>query len=230
MRNLKLYDILRFDHFRGFTAYWQIPATLKTAKNGRWIRSPTRRFFKALKSAFPKLPFVAENLGFISERVQENLRLLGVPGMSVLLFGFDGSNENSNAPVNYIENSVVYTGTHDTNTARGWFVEDATEEQKAHFFKLVGKEVSEMEVSWVFIKLALASKSNLCIIPLQDLLVLGSEARMNHPGKREGNWDWRVRIEQLKSEGFMRLDILTGDSGRSVKSSKVKLKKNQLRC
>lgn len=212
--NLEQCDVLRFDHFRGFTAYWQIPASSTTARNGRWIRSPAKSFFDILKKTFSNLPFVAEDLGLISDRVRENLRFLGVPGMRVLLFAFDCSRDNPNFPVNHQKNSVVYTGTHDTNTARGWFAEEATDEQKERFFSYVGRHVPEVQVSWEFIKLALASKSNLCIIPLQDLLSFGSGARMNHPAKQGGNWEWRVDGEQLNNECFGEFGRLTLEAGR----------------
>lgn len=208
-RNLSLCDILRFDHFRGFTAYWQIPASSRMARNGRWIRSPTKSFFRALKTTFVDVPFLAEDLGLITDRVRENLAFLGIPGMRVLLFAFDGSKDNPNLPVNHIVKSVVYTGTHDTNTVKGWFDDEATFEVKTDFFKYLGKQVLETKVSHEFIELALASKSNLSIIPLQDLLSLGSEARMNYPGKQSGNWEWRVKKQHLKSEDFEELRRLT---------------------
>jgi 4-alpha-glucanotransferase len=215
-RNLALCDDLRFDHFRGFTAYWQIPAEEKTAKNGVWIRVPSKSFFDALKSIFSNLPFIAEDLGLITASVRRNLKSLGIPGMRVLLFGFGRSKSNPNFPVNHTKNSVAYTGTHDTNTAAGWFRDEASSKEKEQFFRCTGKQVPENEVSHEFIKLALASKSNLSIIPLQDLLSLGAEARMNLPGKQEGNWEWRIKSEQLQNECFEELGRLTEAAGRNL--------------
>ena len=134
--------------------------------------------------------------------------------MRVLLFAFDDAKDNPNLPANHTENSVVYTGTHDTNTAKGWFNEEASDEEKAQFFKCIGKQVPETQVSREFIKLALASKSNLSVIPLQDLLSLGSDARMNYPGKQSGNWEWRLKSEQLENRCFEELAGLTEDSDR----------------
>ena len=212
--NLKLCDILRFDHFRGFTAYWQIPASFKTAKKGRWIRSPSKSFFKTLKWFFPNLPFVAEDLGLITSNVRENLSLLGIPGMKVLVFAFNGSLDNPNLPMNHTKNSVVYTGTHDTNTIKGWFIDEATCKEKELLFKCIGKKVSKNQVCREFIKLALSSNANLSIIPLQDLLSLGSEARMNHPAKPSLNWEWRLKSEQLTNKNFEEFKTLTEASGR----------------
>jgi 4-alpha-glucanotransferase len=213
--NLKLCDTLRFDHFRGFTAYWQIPSSHKTAKNGRWIRSPSKSFFAALKSFFPNLPFVAEDLGLITRNVRENLALLGIPGMRILVFAFNGSLDNPDLPMNHIENSVVYTGTHDTNTVKGWFIDEATCEGKEQFFKCVGRKVSEDQISREFIKLALSSRARLSIIPMQDLLNLGSEARMNNPAESSHNWDWRLQSGQLMDKNFEEFKTLTEVSRRS---------------
>jgi 4-alpha-glucanotransferase len=162
------------------------------------------------------LPFVAEDLGLITDRVRRNLNALGIPGMRVLLFGFGGKEDNPNSPESHTENSVVYTGTHDTNTVKGWFRDEASNKEKEQLFRCLGKQVPENEVSREFIKLALASKSNLSIIPLQDLLSLGAEARMNLPGKQVGNWVWRVKSGQLQSECFEELGRLTEAAGRNL--------------
>jgi 4-alpha-glucanotransferase len=212
--NLKFCEVLRFDHFRGFTATWQIPASNKTAKKGRWIRSPSKSFFTVLKSFFPNLPFVAEDLGLITQNVVDNLASLGIPGMRVLIFAFNGESDNPNSPENHPENSVVYTGTHDTNTVKGWFLEEASYLEKNQFFKSIGKKVLQNQISYEFIKLALSSKAKLAIIPLQDLFSLGSEARMNYPAKSYCNWEWRVKSEQLKKKNFEKIKVLTISSGR----------------
>ncbi|XES76815.1 MAG: 4-alpha-glucanotransferase [Candidatus Bathyarchaeia archaeon] len=198
--NLKFCDVLRFDHFRGFVAYWQVPAHAKTAKTGRWIRAPTKTFFNKVKEHFPTLPFIAEDLGYITKPVHKVISWLGLPGMRVLLFAFGGSAANPHRPENHVSNAVVYTGTHDTNTVRGWFTQEADAKAKRKVFAEVGREVSETQVSFEFVKMALSSKARLSIVPLQDVLGLGSEARMNFPARQSGNWLWRVTAEQLASE------------------------------
>lgn len=207
-------DFMRLDHFRGFTSYWQVPANSKTAKKGRWIRVPSKSFFDTLKRYFPSLPYIAENLGLITEGVEKNLKCLGIPGMRVLIFAFGSSADNPNLPANYIENCVVYTGTHDTNTVKGWFTEEATPKEARQVFKCSGRKVSETQVNGEFIRLALESKANLSIIPLQDVLGLGSEARMNHPASQLHNWEWRVNSEQLSGKCFEKLSEMTKNSGR----------------
>jgi len=214
-RNLELCDIMRLDHFRGFTAYWQIPASSKTAKEGVWIRVPSKSFFGNLRGFFPSMPLIAEDLGLITNNVKDNLKRLGIPGMRVLLFAFNGSEDNPNLPANHTKNSVAYTGTHDTNTVKGWFDEEATPEETKRVFKCVGRQVSKRQINLEFIKLVMASKSNLSIIPVQDVLDLGSEARMNHPARRFHNWEWRVKSEQLSSKSFEKLSEMTESSGRS---------------
>ena len=198
--NLKLYDRLRLDHFRGFVAYWQVPASAKTAKKGKWVKGPSEDFFKALTAAFPSLPFIAEDLGDIDEPVREGIKSLGIPGMRVLLFGFDCDPENPHAPKNHVKNSVVFTGTHDTNTVKGWFKDESSSKQRKNVFKLVGRKVSAKQVSFEVVKLALSSVADLGIVPLQDILGLGSKARMNNPGQPMRNWKWRVTSRQLTSE------------------------------
>jgi 4-alpha-glucanotransferase len=212
--NLKMCDIMRLDHFRGFTAYWQIPASCKTAKEGRWIRAPSKGFFDTLRGFFSSMPFIGEDLGLITNNVRNSVERLGIPGMRVLIFAFGGSENNPNLPTNYPENSVAYTGTHDTNTVKGWFVEEATPEETEQVFKCVGKHVSKNEISREFIRLALESKANLNIIPVQDVLDLGSEARMNYPSRRFHNWEWRVKSEQFSSKSFEELAKMTKNIGR----------------
>ncbi len=213
--NLKLYDRLRLDHFRGFVAYWQVPAASKTANTGKWVKTPSQAFFVALKQAFPQLPFIAEDLGDIDEPVRQAIMRLGIPGMKVLLFGLGSAKNNPNNPKNHIENSVVYTGTHDTNTARGWFVSEAKAKEKKNLFKLLGKKISAKDVSVELVKIALSSVANLSIVPLQDVLGLGTKARMNNPGCLEGNWEWRAMPKQVKSEMLSKLGEVTVDYKRA---------------
>jgi 4-alpha-glucanotransferase len=213
--NLTLYDKLRLDHFRGFVAYWQVPASAKTAKTGQWIDTPSDAFFDALKTAFPSLPFIAEDLGYIDAPVKQAITRLDIPGMRVLLFAFDGSVDNPHLPKNHPQNCVVYTGTHDTNTARGWFETEATTKDKRNLSKLAGQVVTAKNVSSVLAKLALSSAANLSIIPMQDVLGLGSEARMNYPGKSTGNWVWRLTSKQLTSDVLATLSAQTVEAQRT---------------
>lgn len=212
--NLKFYDKLRLDHFRGFVAYWQIPADDGTAKNGKWIRSEPQAFFEAIRKEFPQLPFVAEDLGSIDDEVKQAIAGLGIPGMRVMLFAFDGTDDNPNILNRHPENAVVYSGTHDTNTVKGWFMDEATEEKKIELFKEIGRKVSVDEVSLEVVRLAMSSKANLSIIPIQDALSLGSEARMNSPGQSRPSWEWRVTSQQLANEILGRLRDFTVEYNR----------------
>lgn len=214
--NLRRYDKLRMDHFRGFVAFWQVSASAKTAKNGRWVKTPSEAFFVKVKSAFPSLPFIAEDLGDIDEPVREAIKQLGIPGMRVLLFAFDGAKDNPNLPKNHIVNAVAYTGTHDTNTVRGWFINEATAKERQNLFRLIGRKVSAQEVSFELVKLALASVADLSIVPLQDVLGLGAEARMNNPSQPVGNWEWRATKEQLQRENFTQIKAITERHSKQV--------------
>ncbi|MEM1524960.1 MAG: 4-alpha-glucanotransferase [Nitrososphaerales archaeon] len=212
--NLKLFDLLRLDHFRGFLAYWEVPAYCDTAEKGKWIKTPSEEFFSKLIKQFPNLPFIAEDLGFITLDVEEAISKLGIPNMKVLLFAFSNSN-SSHLPHNHSKNSVVFTSTHDTNTVKGWFLNEATQEEKDRLFKYVGKKLSERTVSWEFIRLSMISVANLSITPMQDILSLGSEARMNKPSSLSNNWEWRLTIEQLISNKLQRFKELTEIFGRA---------------
>jgi 4-alpha-glucanotransferase len=193
--NLTLFDELRLDHFRGFIAYWRVSAHAKTAKRGNWIEAPSDRFFRVLKKAFPSLPFIAEDLGYIDEPVKQAIKRWRLPGMKVLLFAFDGDKNNPHLPKNHPQNAVVYTGTHDTNTVRGWFNNEATAKEKVHLYQLLGRSVSGEEVSFELIKLALASKARLSIIPLQDVLSLGADIRRVVAG------DWQTPRPRRRARG-----------------------------
>ncbi len=215
--SLRVYDLLRLDHFRGFVAYWRVSASAKTAKKGRWVKTPHKQFFFALKTNFPEVPFIAEDLGVIDDTVRRAVGFLGVPGMKVLLFGFNGSEDNQHAPSNHPVNSVVYTGTHDTNTVRGWFKNEASIAQKANFFNQIGKKANEAQASFEMVKLALNSKAKLAIIPVQDVLELDAETRINTPNCPSGNWEWRAMPKQLGSRNFGALAKATIDAGRAEK-------------
>ncbi|MFC1634425.1 4-alpha-glucanotransferase [Planctomycetota bacterium] len=198
--NLRLFDLVRIDHFRGLVAYWQVPAGEKTAVRGKWIKAPTDAFFSVLFRRFPSAPIFAEDLGYITTDVREAISEYGLACMRVLQFGFDEDNtKNLHCPHNHIENCLVYTGTHDNNTTRGWFETEATPEQKKRLSDYLGHNVSAKTVHREMIRLAMASVAKVVIIPMQDLLALGSEARMNRPAKTRGNWLWRVQKGQASA-------------------------------
>ncbi|MBI4805750.1 MAG: 4-alpha-glucanotransferase [Desulfovibrio sp.] len=213
--NFKLYDLVRLDHFRGFAGYWEIPAEEETAENGSWVDAPGPAFFKAMLRHFPVLPILAEDLGVITPDVRELRDGFGFPGMKVLQFAFGhGVGENRDAPHHHVENSVAYTGTHDNNTTLGWFKNDASEADRKIFFDYIGREMPREDVPWAMVRLAYMSVSKLAIVPMQDLLGLGQEARMNMPSKAKGNWTWRCGEEGLNDVLATRLEALATLYGR----------------
>jgi 4-alpha-glucanotransferase len=197
-RLLELVDVVRIDHFRGFVSYWAIPERHKTARHGRWRRGPGLELFRALEHGVGELPVIAEDLGLITPAVYALRDRLGLPGMAVLLWAFDDSRGNPHAPRNHRENQVVYTSIHDTDTAAGWFAGLTRRERAA-------TGLDPAEPHWGLIELALASRATLAIVPAQDVLGLGSDARMNRPGHAEGNWSWRLEAGQLTAELAARL-------------------------
>ncbi len=191
--NLKLFDMARLDHFRGFVAFWQVPAEEKTAINGEWVDAPAKEFFDTLLRRFPHLPLIAEDLGIITSDVREIMTHFGFPGMKVLQFAFGGKpGGNPYAPHNHTRNCAVYTGTHDNNTTKGWFENEASEEEKKNLSKYIGVDLKKDRIHQDLTRLAMMSVGDIAIIPLQDLLGLGEEARMNTPSVTFGNWSWRV--------------------------------------
>jgi len=214
--NLSLYDILRVDHFRGFVASWEVPAEERTAVNGRWIEAPARDFFNVLLKRFPYLPIIAEDLGVITSDVREIMREFGFPGMRVLLFAFGESpSRHPYAPHNYVRECVVYTGTHDNNTVRGWFEREATSKEKERLFCYLGRKVGKGDIHREFIRLAMVSVANVVIVPMQDILGLGEEARMNRPATTEGNWKWRLLPGQITPSIIQSLKEMTEIYGRT---------------
>ncbi len=204
---LNIFDVIRLDHFRGFEKYWEIPAGSRNAIDGRWVEGPGDRFFQALHEALGKLPFIAEDLGYITPEVHKLRDRWGLPGMRVLQFGFgDKSPENPHIPHNFIRNCVVYTGTHDNDTSAGWFsakgdTQLRAEREYARRYMGSGGD----DVVWDFIRLAQSSVADTVIVPMQDVLGLGSEARMNFPSTGKNNWLWRMSEDQLKSAPAERL-------------------------
>jgi 4-alpha-glucanotransferase len=214
--NLKLYDLIRIDHFRGFIAYWVVPVTEKTAINGRWVDAPAEDFFTTLQRSFTNLPVVAEDLGIITHDVREIMFRLGFPGMKILQFAF-GQDLPTNPYIvhNHVKNCIVYTGTHDNNTTRGWYEKEISIEDKERLFRYLGREVSVEEIHWVLIRLAMMSVANTVIFPMQDILGLDAEARMNCPSSPEGNWLWRLLPEQITLLMIQRLREMTEIYGRA---------------
>jgi 4-alpha-glucanotransferase len=213
--DLKLFDAIRLDHFRGFVAFWEVPEDEKTAINGKWVEAPVEDFFNTLVEHFSHLPIIAEDLGLITPDVNEVMNRFGFPGMKVLIFAFgDDFPRGSYLPHNHVKNCLVYTGTHDNNTVKGWFRSEASPENKARFLKYIGREVREEEVHWEFIRLAMMSVADSCIIPMQDVLGLGEDARMNLPATTKGNWGWRLTPDQITPNVIERLKEMTETYGR----------------
>ncbi|MFC1709232.1 4-alpha-glucanotransferase [Candidatus Omnitrophota bacterium] len=213
--NFRLFDLTRIDHFRGLVAYWEVPAGEKTAIKGEWIPVPIDDFFSELYKNFPNPPVIAEDLGIITDEVKEAMARYNLMGMKVLLFAFGGDIfENPYIPENIVENSIVYTGTHDNNTAKGWLEHDATEEEKANLFGYLEREVSSEEIHEVLVQIAMMSISDIAITPFQDLIGLGREGRMNIPSTNKGNWSWRATSANVASLDVHKLRKLTEVSGR----------------
>jgi len=214
--NLNCFDMVRLDHFRGFVAYWEVPATEKTAVKGKWVETPAGEFFHTLLRRFPSIPIIAEDLGLITPEVKAIMSEFALPGMKILLFAFGGNSaENPYIPHNHVENCVVYTGTHDNNTVKGWFVHDASAEEKENLNAYFGREFDENTVAGQLVHTAMMSVASTVVIPLQDFLELGAEARMNTPSVPFGNWEWRVTAEQLTPDLAEKIADLTRVYGRA---------------
>ena len=207
--NLRLCDLLRLDHFRAFASYWAVPASEKTALNGKWLPGPGRPLFDCLRGALPDLPIVAEDLGVITDDVRDLLAVLGIPGMKVLQFAFYGP-DSEYLPHRHPVNAVVYTGTHDNDTARGWYA-GLKPEERERVWDYLGSDGSQ--IHWDLIRAAYSSVARRAIVPMQDVLGLGSEARMNTPAAPEGSWCWRAPEGAFAGEiaaRLRRMAILTG--------------------
>ena len=207
-------DVIRLDHFRAFVDAWHVPAGAPTAQTGRWVEGPGTQFFTAVQAELGGLPLIAEDLGLITPPVYALRDQFGLPGMRVLQFAFDGRPDNPHLPPNYVPNAVAYTGTHDNPTTRGWF-ESLPDSQQQVVWNCMKRPAGRSgEVAGELIRLAWSSPAALAIAPLQDLLNLGPEARMNVPGRAEGNWSWRATEEMLSNPVFEAVRELTGASGR----------------
>jgi len=211
---LELVDIARLDHFRGFEAYWEVPATEKTAVRGQWVKAPGQALFEAVEKALGSLPIWAEDLGVITPGVVELRDRFGFPGMRIFQFGFASDAEDPFLPHNYIRHCVAYTGSHDNDTTRGWF-DTCTPQERESVLTYFGTDGSD--ISWDFVRWLLASVADTAIIPLQEILSLGTEARMNYPSRLGGNWSWRFRADAATPEIRKRLRALTEAYNRAPK-------------
>ena len=208
-------DAIRLDHFRGFAAAWHVPAEAPTAQTGRWVPGPGADFFRALDKALGGLPFIAEDLGIITPDVSALRDAFYIPGTRVLQFAFDGHSDNPYLPDNYVPNTVVYTGTHDNPTTRGWY-EDLPDAERRNLWSYLGRGAgTSEEAAPALLGRAWSSAAALAIAPLQDVLNLGKEARMNQPGSAQGNWRWRVTDEMLSGSAFPSLRDVTVTSART---------------
>lgn len=199
-RALALYDRVRLDHFRGFEAYWSIAAEDPTAIDGLWVKAPGLELFQRLKEVFGELPFVAEDLGLITPEVEELREHFGIPGMRVLQFGFSQRDAHLYLPHQYVPNTVAYTGTHDNDTTLGWWRQGTSEQERAHVQTYLQPIRQEDEIVDAMMRSVARSVADLCIFPMQDILHLGSEARMNTPARSGGNWSWRYKADALQPE------------------------------
>lgn len=209
---LELVDIMRIDHFRGFDAYWEVPASEPTAVQGRWVPGPGAHFFEVIQASLGGLPIIAEDLGVITPEVVALRDSFGLPGMKIMQFAWAGGVEDPFLPHNHVPNCVVYTGTHDNNTTIGWWHEEATPEIKEFVNAYFDREVHE--INWELMRAAGMSVAHTCVIPMQDILNLGAESRMNLPGREAGNWTWRATPEDFDHPGIDRLVHYTKLYGR----------------
>ncbi len=201
------FDLVRIDHFRGLQAYWEIPADRPEPRNGYWVPGPADAFLEACFRRFPGLPLVAENLGVISDDVEQLRQRFNLPGMTVIQFGFDGSPNNPHLLKNHQPRNLVYTGTHDNDTTLGWYL--SLDEHMRHYVAQCLEHYGD-DMPWPVIRAAFDSVSTLAIIPMQDLLALGTEARFNTPGTLTNNWVWQLDQMLLSAELATRIrDLLS---------------------
>lgn len=209
---LQQFDLLRVDHFRGFEAYWEVPASAKTAVSGRWVKGPGAKPFRAARAKLGELPMIAEDLGMITEEVHELRDELGFPGMRVFQFGFSSEADDFHRPSTYNERSVAYTGTHDNDTLIGWYRERQPDDPNADPLDAI--VTGGPDAHWQMIESVLQSPSDTAIVPIQDFLGLGNEARMNVPGKANGNWAWRLTPGQITDGLADRIRGVTENAAR----------------
>ncbi len=227
---LKMVDVIRIDHFRGFEGYWEIPAGEKTAIKGKWVKAPGQKFFETVKKDLGELPIVAEDLGLITKEVKDLRDRFGFPGMKILQFAFDSKESgginatNHFLPHNHVPNSIVYTGTHDNDTTLGWY-QTRTDEEKDFVRRYLGRD--DHDIIWEFLRLAASSVAKWAIVPMQDVLRLGSDARTNTPSVLGGNWSWRYRAEALNDGTSGMLSYMVDLYGRDPVAWKEKEEKDK---
>ncbi|MFD2247320.1 4-alpha-glucanotransferase [Pontibacter ruber] len=213
--NLRLFGLLRLDHFRAFSAYWEVPADEETAINGKWVKTPGAELLSIIRERFPDMPIIAEDLGDIDKPVRDLMEQFDLPGMRVLLFGLgEDMAQNIYAPHLYVPNCIAYTGTHDNSTVRGWYEKDAAAGDKRRLRDYSRQEISKQNVHEVMAWLAYMSVAQLAILPVQDILGLGAEATMNKPSTSDGNWAWRLKPEQFSKQESKKLKKLVQLYGR----------------
>ncbi|QDT06803.1 4-alpha-glucanotransferase [Rubripirellula lacrimiformis] len=216
---LQQFDLLRVDHFRGFEAYWEVPASAKTAVSGRWVIGPGAKPFQAARRKLGELPMIAEDLGMITEAVHQLRDELGFPGMRVFQFGFDTEEDDFHRPRSYTERSVAYTGTHDNDTLVGWY---RSRKPRADAPDPLDEIVTGGDdVHWQMIDAVYQSASDTAIVPIQDFLGLGNEAKMNMPGKADGNWAWRLTPGMITDDLADRIREMTQSSNRMASSDRL---------
>jgi len=211
----QLFDVLRIDHFRGLQAAWEIPALEPTAINGTWQEAPGHALLQAITETFPQLSLVAEDLGIITDEVDALRHAFDLPGMKILQFAFGGGEDNPYLPDNIEENSVAYTGTHDNDTTLGWY-QSAPEHVRNHVQHYLNQHANQapQEMPMALMQLTFNSVASLAIVPMQDILALDSQARMNTPGTIEGNWSWRMAWAQLSDDKLQLFRQLVEESDR----------------
>ncbi|MFW2489501.1 4-alpha-glucanotransferase [Clostridium chromiireducens] len=219
-QSLNLYDVLRIDHFKGFESYWSIPYGDDTAENGEWIKGPGIKVFNAIKDELGDVNIIAEDLGTLTEETIKLRNNTGFPGMKILTFGFDSDSENPFLPHNYEKNFIVYTGTHDNDTVRGWMETTAPKEQVKNAIEYLGLSKEE-GYNWGVIRGAWSSIADIAIAQMQDFLDLGNEARINLPSTLGNNWRWRVKGSLITDDLAEKINKLTEIYGRTNKKSNI---------
>jgi len=224
-QNLRLYDIVRLDHFRAFSAYWEVPVEEETAINGKWVKIPGKAFFTEVKKQFPKMPFIAEDLGELDEPVYKLIRDFDFPIMKVLQFAF-GEDMGTNPYIlhNHVKNSVAFTGTHDNNTTKGWYHAAGRAERK-RVSEYVGAKVTANNIHEILHRMVLMSVSQLAVVPIQDLIGLDESAIMNRPGTSDGNWAWQLTQDQIPLDRASEIKKLNMRYGRWEAKSEAKKEK-----
>lgn len=197
---LEMVDMIRIDHFRGFDAYWEIPGKANTAIKGRWVKAPGEKLFKTIKKYLGELPIIAEDLGVITKSVEKLRDTFNFPGIKILQFAFGTRMENKFLPHNLIRNCVVHTGSHDNDTTVAYFEKAKTDDSDIYEFAQKYLNYYGKDICNVLIRAAYATVANMVIIPMQDVLCLGTEARMNFPGTLGGNWTWRFTWDMIPSD------------------------------